>query len=243
MINLSRRFVAEDSDVILKGNLIELCNKTAKHIKVLRHNIGDKINVNEYLVEITKISKETVCGNIIEIIEDSGVPAQNITLIQSYLKSDKMEYIVQKAVEVGVKYVQPVISKNTVVKLDETTARKKIERLNKITVEAIGQCGRTDNVEVLNVVPIDKLDLSQFDLIVICHEKAKNSIKSIEDKIKASLNIAVLIGPEGGLSEEEVQAICKYPQTLPVVFGQRVLRAETASIYALSIIDYISQMP
>lgn len=239
---MAKRFIVEDKDVIKKENLIEISGEQVNHIKALRHEIGENINVNNYLVKLQKIDKDKIYGEVLGKVCDVGVPNKNITLIQSYLKSDKMEYVVQKAVELGASNIQPVLSKNTVVKLDEKDMVKKQERLNKIAVEAVGQCGRTDTVNVLPIKRLCDIDLSFFDLVILCHEKAVNSINGIEKYIGDAYKIAVLIGPEGGFDDNEVDSMSKGKNVVSVVFGKRILRAETASVYMLSILDYLSNI-
>ena len=237
---MAKRFIVEKENFVINGESVEITGNEVHHINVLRKNIGDTILVNEYEIEIIKIEKGKIYGKITDKVKDRGVPSVNITLIQSYLKSDKMDYVVQKAVELGVKNIIPVLSKNTVVKLDEKDGIKKVERLNKIATEAIGQCGRTDDVKVLNVSKLKDIDFNQYDLVIICHEKAQNSINDILEYIYSSMNIAVIIGPEGGLEEEEIEKIdCDNKRI--VVFGERVLRAETACLYILSILDYLCE--
>lgn len=237
---MAKRFIVEKQDIKIDGENIEITGSEVRHINVLRKNVGDNILVNEYVVEITKLEKDKIYGTVIDRAEDNGVPSVNITLIQSYLKSDKMDYVVQKAVELGVKTIIPVLSKNTVVKLDEKDSAKKVERLNKIAKEAIGQCGRTDAVIVESVSKLKDVDFSKYDLVIICHEKGKQYLTDILEDIYASLNVAVVIGPEGGLDEEEIANIeCENKKI--IVFGERVLRAETASLYILSVFDYLLQ--
>jgi len=237
---MAKRFIVEKQDIKIDGENIEITGSEVRHINVLRKNIGDSIFVNDYVVEISKIEKDKVLGKVIDRAEDKGVPSVNITLIQSYLKSDKMDYVVQKAVELGVKSIKPILSKNTVVKLDEKDSTKKVERLNKIAKEAIGQCGRTDEVEVKSVSKLKDVDFTKYDLVIICHEKGVKKINEILEEIYAALNIAVIIGPEGGLDEQEIEDLkCENKQI--IVFGERVLRAETASLYILSILNYLLQ--
>lgn len=239
---MAKRFVIDDKDISIDGNKICVQGSEAKHIKVLRHQVGDTINVNSYLVEIQKIEKEKIFGAILDKVEKRGEPNKNITLIQAYLKSDKMEYVVQKSVELGVSQITPVLSKNTVVKLDEKDAMKKIDRLNKIAKEAIGQCGRTDDVNVETVKKLCDMDITKYDLVILCYEKAKMKLYDIHKNIADAQDIAVIIGPEGGFDEQEVEELCKNANVVSVLFGERILRAETASIYMLSILDYLSNV-
>ncbi|MBR6642018.1 MAG: RNA methyltransferase [Clostridia bacterium] len=132
----------------------------------------------------------------------------------------------------------PVISKNCVVKLDEKDKLKKVDRLNKIAKEAVEQCGRTDEVEVLDVENLLKVDYSRFDAILICHEASTNSLKEAINNIKDFNSIAVIVGPEGGLDEKEVEELLRNKNAYVVSLGERVLRAETASFSILSILWY-----
>lgn len=237
---MAKRFIIQDKDINITQNNIVIFGDEAHHINVLRHKVNDVIYINEYKVKINKINKNSVEGSIIGNLEQKGIPTKNITLVQSYLKADKMEYVVQKAVELGVKEITPVLSKNCVVKLDEKDKIKKIERLTKISKEAVGQCGRTDEVIINNVDNLSTHDFSKYDAVIICHEESRNSLKIAINNIveKNKENIAVIIGPEGGLDEKEVELLLKNNNAYVVSLGERVLRAETASFAILSILWY-----
>lgn len=235
---MSKRFIICEKDIKRIDDVISVYGDEVNHINVLRHRVKDNIYVNEYLIEITKITKEYIEGKIIGSLEKRGVPEKNITLVQCYLKSDKMEYVVQKAVELGAKSITPVISKNCVVKLDEKDKAKKVERLNKIAKEAIEQCGRTDEVYVNSVEDLSKMNFDIYDAVLVCHEASNNSLKQAIQSISSVGSLAVVIGPEGGLTEEEVDKILKNNNAYVVSLGERVLRAETASFAALSILWY-----
>jgi 16S rRNA (uracil1498-N3)-methyltransferase len=235
---MSKRFIVDSKNIKKLEDKISIFGDEAHHINVLRYRVKDRVYINEYEVEITDMDKEHVSGIIVGNLEEKGVPNTNVTLVQAYLKSDKMEYVVQKAVELGAKEIQPVLSKNCVVKLDEKDRAKKVERLNKIAKEAIEQCGRTDEVEVLGVENLLKVDYSRFDAILVCHEAVTDSLKSAIKNIKDKNNIAVIVGPEGGLDEYEVIELLKQENSYAVSLGERVLRAETASFSILSILWY-----
>lgn len=235
---MSKRFVTDKTNIHIQDNIIEVVGEEVHHINVLRHNMGDTININEYEIEITKLEDKLLKGKVIGKIRPCGVPKVNITLIASYLKQDKMEYVTQKAVELGVKCVLPVISKNTVVKFDNKTKLKKKERLEKIKKEAIEQCGRTDDVVIEEITELKNVNLTDYDAVIVCHEKGNANLKEEIGKINDAKNIAIVVGPEGGLDESELDYLMKHKNTLKVCFGQRVLRAETASMYALSVLGY-----
>jgi len=236
---MAKRFIVKETNIKKTNDNIVIYGEEAHHINVLRYRVKDKIYINDYLVEITKIDKDYVEGVTVGNLDKRGIPSKNITLMPAYLKSDKMEYVVQKAVELGVKEIIPIMTKNCVVKLDDRDRTKKVERLNKIAKEAVEQCGRTDEVIVNNVENLSKLDFSKFDAVLICHEASDNSLKEAIKEINQSSNIAVIIGPEGGLDENEVKELLDNNNNAHVVsLGERVLRAETASFAILSILWY-----
>lgn len=235
---MSKRFIVDENNIKKEENNIVVYGDEAHHINVLRHRVKDNIYINDYLIEITKMDKNYVEGVIVGSLAQKGIPKKNITLMPAYLKADKMEYVVQKAVELGVKEITPIMTKNCVVKLDDKDKIKKIDRLNKIAKEAVEQCGRTDEVVVNYVENLSKVDFSKFDAVLVCHEASDNSLKQAMTQISAFNNIAVIVGPEGGLDENEVKELLNNNNSYVVSLGERVLRAETASFAILSILWY-----
>ena len=222
-------------------NLLRIKGGEVHHINVLRYKVKDHVYVNEYEIEITELSDTTLVGNVVGTIESRGEPKVDITLFQAYLKSDKMDYVVQKAVELGVKEITPIITKNVIVKLEDKDKTKKVERLSKIAKEAVEQCGRTDIVRVNSVSRVIDVDFSVFDAILVCHEQSKNNLNDTMNSLKKEgklKKVAVLIGPEGGFEQSEVDSMLLPKNTYEVSLGQRVLRAETASLCILSILWY-----
>lgn len=233
---MSKRFIIDNVNIC--DNKLIITGADMNHINALRYKIGDKIYVNEYEVEILHISKEKIECLIIGSMPSKGEPNINITLVQSYLKSDKMEYVVQKAVELGVKEILPAITKNTVVKFKEQDKLKKRERLQKIAKEALQQCGRTDSVNVQSIQELSSIDWKKYDSILICHELSKTPLKSAITSLENKKNIAVIIGPEGGLDNTEVEKLLSESNASDISLGERVLRAETASLAIVSILLY-----
>lgn len=249
---MARRFIVDDNDVYLDGDNITIYGDEVHHINVLRHKVGDKIQINEYIMKLGKVSEKEIKGVILQKAEKLGEPKVRITLYQSYLKSDKMEFVIQKAVELGVKKIAPFISKNCVVKLDEKTKTKKKERLQKISLEASKQCGRTDIVDVDDILNISDKDfktrLEKNDIVLFAYEKSTDSLQGVigsnikklqEDGIK---NIAVIIGPEGGFDNTDLEHIFKCKNIQDISLGDRILRAETAGIYLLSVLNYVTNI-
>ncbi len=245
---MARRFIVEDTDLKIENDIVEVVGQEVKHINILRHNVKDIIVINEYVCEILNIDKKKLVCKIIKKAEEKGVPNTKITLFQSLLKSDKMDYVIQKAVEIGISDIYPIESKNIVVKLDTKDKIKKVERYNKISKEASKQCGRTDIVNVENIIKFNSEAeeiLKKFDAVFFAYEAEVKSLKNAINNIKENgkdKNIAIIIGPEGGFSKEEVERFSKLPNMYTVSLGTRILRAETASLNLLSILVYELEM-
>ena len=152
---MARRFVTDNYTI--NGNTIEIYGEEAKHIEVLRHRVNDVIEVNNRNCKILSIEKNKVTCEIFGDEIKRGIPNVDITLYQALLKSDKMEYVIQKSVELGISKIVPFESKNIVVKLKDNEKNKKIDRYNKIAREATKQCGRTDEVDVSNVMTFKEM--------------------------------------------------------------------------------------
>jgi len=235
---MSKRFVVDNENITKKQENIIVTGKEVHHINVLRYKTGDLVYINEYELRIDSLDKEVLEGTIVGSLPKKGIPKVNITLIQAYVKADKMEYIIQKAVELGVKEITPVITKNTVVKLDQKDRIKKVERLSKIAKEAVEQCGRADMVSVNEVDNISNLDFAKYDCVLVCHETSETKLKEKINSIREKINIAVVIGPEGGLDNKEVQKMLSNKNVIDISLGERILRSETASLAILSILNY-----
>ncbi len=127
---MARRFIVKDEDIVNKdNNVYEIFGDEVKHIQVLRFNVGQKIHINTGIYEIKKMTRESVVVEYIEDAQNVGVPTVNTTLYMAFLKQDKMDYVVQKAVEVGIKKIVPFFSSNVIVKLDEKDRVKRKEKL------------------------------------------------------------------------------------------------------------------
>ena len=195
-------------------DLFELSVDDSYHItKVMRNKIGDKIEVvidkKLYICEIVELKELVKVQRIEEVICDSELPCF-VTIAQSLVKEQKMDLILQKSCELGVSEIIPINATRSIVKLDKKET-KKIDRWNKILKEASEQSKR---------VVIPKV----------------NEIMDIKDL--TNLKILFVIGPEGGFTDNEEKILIDNG-FISTSFGKRVLRTETASLYALSIINYI----
>ena len=209
-------------------------------INVLRMNKGDKLilfNGSEldYVCEIFEILKKKVVINVLSAEKNKANPIKNITLFQALVKGEKLELITQKITEIGVSKLVPFVS--TFCDVKENTA--KINRLPKITIEACKQCGRSIPVEICEPIKFNKvLELLQgFDMVVFAYEKADKPLNI--EAINAQ-NIAIVVGSEGGFSENEAQSIAGLKNALTISLGNTILRAETAAITLSSTIKFLA---
>lgn len=231
----------EDMDV---NELYKLTGSELKHIQVLRHNVGDSIVINNMECNILYMSKDFAIVNKLNDIQQKGKPSVNITLYPAFLKSDKMDYLVQKSVELGVTNIVPFFSKNTIVKLEDKDRLKRKEKLQKICIEATKQCGRSDEVNVNDFINFkDMLKvIGKHDFCIFAYENETLSIKSVINTLKEKnieyKDIAVIVGPEGGFDNKEAEELRNIKNVYTVSLGERILRAETASMNLITILIY-----
>lgn len=238
------KFFVKTDNII--NDKINITNDDVRHItKVLRLKIGDSIqicdgNENEYICDIVEINKKSVICQIKEKFKNRNESNINIVLFQGLPKAQKMELIIQKGVEIGVKEFYPIITERVVVKTDGKDISNKLERWNRIAYEAAKQSNRGIIPTVNNLISFEEaLDiLKRFDLIVVPYEKEKStSFKELFNESRDYKNIAVIIGPEGGFSEEEINIFIKNGFK-PITLGPRILRTETAGLVASTILLY-----
>ena len=227
---------------------IYIVGEDVKHIKnVLRKQAGDILEIcnqetgKTYKTEIFEISESRIENKIIEQILTSEDRVK-VDIYQGLPKADKMELIIQKSIELGVNAIIPVEMKRCVVKLDSKSESKKIERWQKIAESAAKQSGRNIVPEIRHTIKIEDIVKlkDSYDSIIVCYENEKdNYIKNelLKLKGKQELRIAVVIGPEGGLEEKDVEYLKQNGATI-VTLGNRILRTETVALNLLSIIMY-----
>lgn len=159
-------------------------------------------------------------------------------------KADKLEFIIEKCTEIGVKQITPVIMKRTIVKLDEKDKIKKLVRWNKIAEVAAKQSRRDEILKVNSMINFKNLfeKWNEYDIVLIAYENEKeNTLKRVLKSLpkeKNNFNIAVLIGPEGGIDEQEINQIKENSNYQIVTLGKRILRTETAPLVISSNILY-----
>ena len=223
-------------------DIFELSSDDSYHIiKVMHNNIGDKVEVVIdkclYICEIIKISDLVTVRKMEEVECDSELPCY-VTIAQSLVKEQKMDLILQKSCELGVSEIIPVNTTRSIVKLDKKET-KKVERWNKILKEASEQSKRVVIPKVNGIMDIKDLCNLEYDIKILCTvNELSMSLKEVLEKDLNNLRILLVIGPEGGFTESEENLLIDNG-FISTSFGRRVLRTETASLYALSIINYI----
>ncbi|MDP4145667.1 MAG: 16S rRNA (uracil(1498)-N(3))-methyltransferase [Bacillota bacterium] len=229
-----------DNEVFIEGDDV-------KHIyKVLRLTEGDKVSINncqgeEFLAEINQVSKIKVTAKLLERLPINNESPLQVYLYQGLPKSSKMDLIVQKATELGVKSVTPIITQRVVVK-NEINEFKKVDRWNRIALEACKQSKRSLIPKVNTPISFDELleELRSIDLIVVPYENEEgNGVKALAKEIDKTQirSAAVIIGPEGGFDESEIE-ILKSINAHIVTLGPRIMRTETAGFVCTSLLMY-----
>ncbi|MFH1287187.1 MAG: RsmE family RNA methyltransferase [bacterium] len=240
-------FIQDDN---ISGDLISIDGDNFHHLAhVLRCSAGEEIfasdNKEKFRVKIESVHKRHIEARVIK--REKIRPGAEITLIQCLPKKDKMDSIVRHVVELGARNIFPVVSARSVPRVNDSKAQKLLSRFQKIANEQAQQAG----IEILpNIYAIQKFedavrDLSRFDLVVIPWEEEKS--KKVRDVLSKGdpagrpyLNVkklAIIIGPEGGLTSEEVRC-AEEAGAISVSLGGTILRAEIAGLVTLAVIKY-----
>lgn len=231
------------------GNTVHITGKDVNHIKnVLRMKIGEELAVSngvdgrEYRCGILSMSEDEVVCELRFIKEDAVELPSEIYLFQGLPKADKMELIIQKAIELGVHEVIPVSTDRAIVKLDAKKEKSKLTRWQGIAEAAAKQSKRAIVPTVAGVVSFKEAlnRVADFDVKLIPYEMAEdmNHTRQLLSEIGPGQKIAVFIGPEGGFSEKEIE-LATAADVLPITLGKRILRTETAGMTVLSILMYL----
>ena len=228
--------IAEKENIDENNGKILIKDKSdCNHIQnVYRLNIDDELRIidgeYEYFTKIIAISKKEVVVKILEKKEDSYSLNVNIDVAMGILKNDKMNLAIQKLTEIGVNKIIPLKTERVVVKINE-----KKEKWDVVVREALKQCRGIKFTEITPVKKLAEIDYSKYDKIIFAYENSDES-KSLSEIIeKEDKNILYIIGPEGGITQEEVDFL-KNNKAIEISLGKRILRAETAAIVVCGII-------
>lgn len=230
----------QGSDIYLEGSDVN-------HIRnVLRMKIGEEIMISNgtdkhFICSITELSEKKVTARIVDVDSESSELPVKLTLFQGLPKADKMELIIQKAVELGAYEIVPVAMKRSVVKLDAKKEKNKLIRWNAISESAAKQSKRMIIPEVKPVMTFQEAVAyaEGLDYNVIPYEFAKGmeASKKIVKKIANYKHVGIFIGPEGGFDEREISLATEKNMQI-ISLGRRILRTETAGLAVLSIIMF-----
>ena len=228
--------IAEKENIDENNGKILIKDKSdCNHIQnVYRLNAGNELRIidgeYEYLTEIIQISKKEVFVKILEKKEDSYSLNVNIDVAMGILKNDKMNLAIQKLTEIGVNRIIPLKTERVVVKINE-----KKEKWDVVVRETLKQCRGIKFTEITPVKKLAEIDYSKYDKIIFAYENSGES-KSLSEIIeKGDKDILYIIGPEGGITQEEVDFL-KNSKAMEISLGKRILRAETAAIVVCGII-------
>lgn len=229
---------------------IWITGSDVNHIKnVLRKKIDDKINIcnsdtqKNYECVIKDIEENKIVCKILDEVKSLAESNLNITIFQGLPKADKMELIIQKTTELGVKTIVPVITKRTVIKLKDKDKQNKVDRWRKIAEVAAKQSGRDIIPTIENIINIADIKFDDFDKIFVLYENEekisiKEEIEKLKNDNKEELNIGIVIGPEGGFAESEIEQLRLNQNISVVTLGKRILRTETVALVVSGILMY-----
>lgn len=237
-----RRFFV-DADSVSDGK-ITMTGEDVNHIsRVLRLNAGDMVLVcdgsgNEYTCALEEFSADSVTARITDMSRSAGESEYKVTVYQCLPKGDKLDTVIQKCVELGAWRIVPTASARCIVKLNEKDEKKKLVRYNRIAYEAAKQSGRGVIPTVEPSVRLNDIQCSKHDLFLLAYEdERETTLKAVLRENAGAKDIALLIGPEGGLEQGEVDKLCALGAHC-VTLGRRILRTETAGMAALAMINY-----
>ena len=235
----TRLFVSRD---LINGSVVEIDGDRARYLgRVLRLRIGDDLTIfdgsgPEWVATISAMTKSTATLEIGECIESATESPLKIHLVQGISRGERMDYVVQKAAELGVKRITPVLTEYGVVKLDDTRAAKRREHWEGVAVSACEQSGRTrlpliDRPLTLNDWFGAKPAAADVDLILV-----PGASTPLARTAPPETKVCILIGPEGGFSQTEYED-ARVAGFEAVALGPRILRTETAAAAALAVMQ------
>lgn len=237
-------FVQQDQ---ISNEQITITGTDVNHIKnVLRMEAGETVLISnrvdkDYYCKILSVSSNEVVAQILSVKEESTELPARLILFQGLPKSDKMELIIQKAVELGVYEINPVETKRTVVKLDKKKEESKLRRWQAVSESAAKQSGRIMIPKVNPVLPFREAIAcsKELDMVLIPFEHARGMVetKEVLSHIKPGMRVGIFIGPEGGFEDFEV-ALAQDNGAKEITLGKRILRTETAGLAILSVLAF-----
>ncbi|TVY00518.1 16S rRNA (uracil(1498)-N(3))-methyltransferase [Cohnella terricola] len=249
---MQRYFVPEAQ---MGDSAVSLTGEDARHAAaVMRSKPGDLFIAcngqgRDVIAKIVSVDKDNVQADIVEQLPSSAEMAWRVAVAQSLPKGDKLEIVIQKGTEAGAAEFIPFLSKRTVVQYDERKEAKRLERWRKIAKEAAEQSHRSvvPHIREVNSWKTLLQRFAEYDLVLFCYEeqgRTGNGLRDLLAEFKRDLpsgqpRVMVVIGPEGGFAPEEAEAALA-AGAKPIGLGRRILRTETAALYALACLAYES---
>ncbi len=240
------------------GDTVNIPKDTAEHlIKVIKRKTGNNIilfngqldknnHYGEYIAEITEIKRNDIKAKILEYTQKSTISKPQIELAQCLSKSVHFEITLQKSVELGINIITPIISERSEQRIQNTDLDRKMSRWQKIIHSACEQCGRTELPTLNPPIELDKwtkkINTPSFNskntlFLTLC-TKTNHSLHKLDFNNTGLENIKIIIGPEGGLDDSEIQLLEQNNFNL-VKLGQKIMRTETAGIASIAIIQFL----
>ena len=237
-----QRFFKED----VNEKVFSLKGEDRQHIvKSLRMKVGEKLivcdgNLTDYFCEIAEIKKEEVLLKVLKKEKNKAEPTVNFHIFQVIPKLSKLEFIIQKSVELGVKSLTPVVSMRSFSAINNKNAEKKLIRFQKIAKQAAAQSGRGIVPKINDILNFEDaiLKMKKNDIKILFYEYADEKLNKIS--VRENEDVSLMIGSEGGFDEKEIE-LAKEEGILIKSLGKRILRCETAPVCALSVLLYITK--
>ncbi len=230
-----------ESQPLSAGALIELSDTSIQHVvRALRLREGDLIRLfngdgAEYTAALTSVDKRRASAQITEVTQPAVESGLQIHIGQTLSRGERMDYAVQKATELGATRITPLTSERCEVRLKAEREDKRLRHWQQVAISACEQSLRTRVPEILDVSPLEQwIQSVDAELKLVLHHHTAQPLQTME----APSSVALLIGPEGGLTEAEVDAALA-AGFKPVAFGPRVMRTETAPVAACAILQYL----
>ncbi|MGM0413587.1 MAG: RsmE family RNA methyltransferase [Bacillota bacterium] len=249
---MRRFFLKNKPDNLKEGDIVPIAGELYNHIfNSLRYNSGDRILLLDgaglkYKVEILEVGEKSAESRIESIGETTGEPQTQIFIAQAIAKKDNFEYVLQKSTEIGAVGFYPLETARTVVKIKESKKEKKLSRWKKIIKEAARQSERGEIPEIYEPVDLKKLreNFSEFDAILLA--RARNEAKRLKEVVNGleinseyeDLRILLLVGPEGGFTDSEIEDVLSSDNGFGFNLGPRILRTETVAPLVTGLILY-----
>lgn len=226
--------------VPLMLGMLQLDEKASHHLaRVLRAVVGDKVVLfngegGEHHAVIRQINKKNVVAEILKFVDRNVESPVKIILAQGIARGEKMDFVIQKAVEMGVSEIVPVITERCNVRLDQEREQKRMQHWHAVVISACEQSGR-NHLPVMHA-PVELEEWLEKTKAEIKFVLSPHATQKLQD-VKRASTIAVVIGPEGGLSDAEIQAAQKMGFAA-LNLGPRILRTETAALAALAVLQF-----